>query len=32
MEILEYELDKKHHPITIESIRDKLSVKFDQMN
>ena len=32
METLEDELDDKENPITIESIRDKLSVKFDRRN
>ena len=32
VEILEYELYDKNHPLTIERIRDKLSVNFDQIN
>ena len=32
VELLEENLDDKYNPITIESIRDNLSVKFDRMN
>ena len=32
MEIIEDKLDDKYYPPTIERIRDKLSVKFDQIN
>ena len=32
VEILEYKSDDDSKPLTIERIRDKLSVKFDQMN
>ena len=31
VEILEYDLDDEDDPLTIERIRDKLSVKFDQI-
>ena len=32
IEVLKYELYDKDDPLIIERIRDKLSVKFDQMN
>ena len=32
MEIIEYKLDEKYNPLTIERIRDKLLVKFDRTN
>ena len=32
MEILEDELDDKHNPVNIESICDKILVKFDRIN
>ena len=32
MEILVDELYEKYHPLTIQRIQDKLSVKFDLMN
>ena len=32
VEILKEKLDKKYHPLTIERIGDKLSVKFYKMN
>ena len=32
VEFLEDELYDKYHPLTIERIREKLSVKFDRMN
>ena len=32
VEIMEYELDYKYNPLTIDRIREKLYVEFDLMN